>query len=104
MGTIPYGEFMQAGYNWDEFFDDKRSHPSWEHGLNKFCNFDIRNDCAWDDNSYGMLGSMRGVIMSDEAAHKLKLLAGPHYRAIIKAWQIQQKELFADHEKVTYKK
>lgn len=41
-----------------------------------------------DDQHFTFAPSMDGFIASEEAARRIGLLTGPHYRAVIKVYQI----------------
>ena len=102
MGTMSYEEFVQAGKNWDEYMgvDTTRNdnHPTFRNGLDKFIGFDV-----YAGSRYAVINGItdfKTVKLPDEAIRKMRMLCSPHWRTILKAYEIQQK--FNGKDKVDF--
>lgn len=81
-------ELEQGYHNWCEFFGEKYD----DRGLSlndRFCKF-----AGVDDGSPVLWADTSGhyVNVGERTAHCLALLASPHWRTLLKAWQVNNEE------------
>ncbi len=85
MATISFVEFHQAAINWDKYHGRRPSWPNYGEGYHEFLGFNALT-AAWHNYD------TKTIVVPDHAVNKLRWLASPHFRTIIKIYYAKKDE------------
>lgn len=83
MKAIPLKILLQAGFNWDNYRDQKSGSPPYSNGLDDFLGCDAYKDCQWAGIDHNV------VLVPDNTRDKFYMLASPHFRTLLKMYEIK---------------
>lgn len=83
MKTIPLKILLQAGFNWDNYRDKKDDFPTFNNGLDDFLGCNTYGSCQWAGTSDNE------VLVPDNTRDKFYMLASPHFRTLLKMYEIK---------------
>lgn len=87
---LPHSEFIQAGRNWGALhgITNKRfkDWPSWDASLVNFLEFNPLHSEWYSEVTGSNIHDYKNVAVPAAAFDKLKMLASPHFRTLLKAY------------------
>lgn len=82
MAKITYDQYIRASRNWDTYVGASPSvWPSLRNGVDDFLNWN-NNEAQWAES-----GTYRNVTVPDYTIEKFNILASPHFRTLLKAYE-----------------
>jgi len=82
---MPYDEWLRACLNWDRFLKIKKkfcNRPTFDNGLDEFTGHDVWAVYYSDINS-------NKVMIDAHAVPKYRMLQSPHFKTLLKAYEIK---------------
>lgn len=80
---LDYDDLEIAFERWCEYYHLSRTHV-YDPAFKQFAKIDVPNAVLWAGTSIG-----RNIQVSEETAKRLALLNSPHWKALLRAWEIQ---------------
>lgn len=96
MKKLPHDVYVKAAQNWDTYYGFKKpnnQYATFSADLFKFCGCTRPN---WWRNENGLSDGF--VAVPEQSIEKFYMLASPHFRTLLKAYRIRQKNNYAQKE------